>query len=246
MKLVLTHAKFQILETIRVPVAVLGNTFFPAAAMLFFVVPFAGDDPAAATFATGAMVVFAVMASCLFTLGIGVAEDRVQPWEPFSRSLPAGPFPRFAGRILNVLLMAAIALLPVLIIAATLTAASVSALGLLLGAGAVAVAAFPFMLLGLAIGYSLPSKAAIAVAQVLFFPMAVAGGLFFGPPGRAPEFIQIIAPYVPTRGGVELVWAATTDFSVSATSLIAMLGWVVAAGAVAIWAYRRDEGRRFT
>ncbi|MFC6080566.1 ABC transporter permease [Sphaerisporangium aureirubrum] len=245
MSLVLTHAKYQILEIVRIPIAVIGNVFFPSAIMLFFVVPFTGDDPVAATFATGSMVTFAVMSTCLFSYGIGVAEDRAQPWDPYLRTLPAGPWPRMGGRICAGLVMIGIALVPVLIIAALFTEATVSPLGLLLGLGALAVAALPFTFLGLLIGYTLPSKAAIAVAQVVFFPLAFGGGLLTNPQ-QSPAFIEIIAPYLPTRGAVELVWAAVADFTPQVTSLISLAVWTAAAGALAAWAFRRDEGRRFS
>jgi ABC-2 type transport system permease protein len=61
--LALTHAKFQLIETVRIPIALIGSAFFPAATMLFFVVPFTGADPVAATFATASMVTFAVMST---------------------------------------------------------------------------------------------------------------------------------------------------------------------------------------
>src|SRR6185295_6587180 len=98
MQLALVHARYQMLETLRIPIAVVGSAFFPAASMLFFVVPFAGDQPVAATYATASMVTFAVMTNNLFQYGIGVAEDRAHPWDPFTRTLPAGAGPRFAGR----------------------------------------------------------------------------------------------------------------------------------------------------
>lgn len=245
MSLVLTHARYQILETVRIPIAVIGNAFFPAAIMLFFVVPFAGDDPVAATYATGSMVTFAVMSTCLFTYGIGVAEDRAQPWDPYLRTLPAGPWPRIGGRLLAGLAMMGIALVPVVVIASLFTKASVSPVGLLLGAAALAVAALPFTFLGLLIGYTLPSKAAIAVAQVVFFPMAFGGGLLTAPQ-QTPVFIEAVAPFLPTRGAVELVWAAVADFTPQVTALISFTVWTAAAGVLAAWAFRRDEGRRFS
>ncbi|MFD0887908.1 ABC transporter permease [Streptosporangium algeriense] len=246
MSLVLTHTRYQFLETVRVPVTVVGSSFFPALSMLFFVVPFAGNDPAAATYATGAMLVFAVMSSCLFTYGIGVAEDRAQPWDPYLRTLPAGPLPRFAGRVITVMGIMTIAIVPVLLIAAFLTEATVTPAQLLLGLAALLLGSLPFTLMGLFIGYALPTKAAIVVAQVVFFPMAVGGGLLTGPPGNAPAFIKAVAPYLPTRGTVELVWAATTDFSPAPISLAMLALWVVVFGGLAVWAYRRDEGRRFS
>lgn len=245
MQLALVHARYQLLETIRIPVAVIGSAFFPAASMLFFVVPFAGDDPAGATFATASMVTFAVMSSNIFQYGIGVAEDRSHPWDPYTRTLPAGPAPRFAGRILAGLVLTFVSLIPVVVIAAVATAATITPVAFALALGAVVVAAVPFTLLGLSIGYALPSKAAIVVAQVVFFPLAFGGGLLSAP-GDAPGFIETIAPYLPTRGAVELMWAAVGDFRPDPTALVMLGVWVVVLAATAGWAYRRDEGRRFS
>jgi ABC-2 type transport system permease protein len=243
--LALTHAKFQLLETFRIPIAVVGSAFWPAASMLAFVVPFAGDDPRIATFATASMVTFAVMSTNLFQYGIGVSEDRVQPWDPYVRTLPAGAFPRFAGRILAGLCLMAFSLLPVVLIAAFLTEATLTPLAFLAATGVTALIAIPFIFMGLAIGYSLPSKAAIVVAQVLFFPLAFGGGLMTAP-GGAPGFVEDLAPYLPTGGAVRLMWAAVGDYRIDAGSVISLIGWTVVLGMIAIWAYRRDEGRRFS
>ncbi|WP_326561486.1 ABC transporter permease [Micromonospora sp. NBC_01796] len=245
MQLALVHARYQLLETIRIPIAVIGSAFFPAVSMLFFVVPFTGDDPAGATFATASMVTFAVMSSNIFQYGIGVSEDRAQPWDPYTRTLPAGPAPRFAGRILAGLALTFVSLIPVVVIAAVATPATITGGGFLLALGAVVVAAVPFTLLGLTIGYALPSKAAIVVAQVVFFPLAFGGGLLSSP-GNAPGFIETIAPFLPTRGAVELMWAAVGDFTPEPTALIMLGVWVVVLASAAGWAYRRDEGRRFS
>ncbi|MEU5549106.1 ABC transporter permease [Micromonospora sp. NPDC047793] len=245
MPLALTHARYQLLETVRIPIALFGSAFFPAVAMLFFVVPWAGDDPVGATFATASMVTFSVMSANIFQYGMGVAEDRQQPWDPYTRTLPVGPGPRFAGRVLAGLLVTYLSLIPLLVIAATLTAAEITPIRFLLALATVAVVAVPFTLLGLAIGYSLPSKAAIVVAQVVFFPMAFGGGLLSAP-GDAPGFIEAIAPFLPTRGAVELMWAVVGDFPVSTLSLVMLGVWVVALAAIGGWAYRRDEGRRFS
>nr|WP_296073649.1 ABC transporter permease [uncultured Actinoplanes sp.] len=243
--LALTHAKFQLLETFRIPIAVVGSAFWPAASMLAFVVPFAGDDPRTATFATASMITFAVMSTNLFQYGVGVAEDRVQPWDPYVRTLAAGALPRFAGRILTGLCLMVFSLLPVVLIAAFMTEATLTPLAFLAAAGVTALIAIPFIFLGLAIGYSLPQKAAIVVAQVLFFPLAFGGGLMTAP-GGAPGFVEDLAPYLPTGGAVRLMWAAVGDYPVNAGSVISLIGWTVALGAIAIWAYRRDEGRRFS
>ena len=110
--LTLTHTRFHVLETVRVPMALIGSVFFPAASMLFFVVPLGADDGVAATYATASMSTFAIMTSNLFGYGVGVSADRALPWDSYSRTLPAGPGPRFAGRILAEVHVEAEGLLP--------------------------------------------------------------------------------------------------------------------------------------
>jgi len=245
MSLTLVHARYQLLETLRIPIAVIGTTFFPAVSMLFFVVPFAGDDPVSATYATASMVTFAVMISNLFQYGVGVSEDRARPWDPYMRTLPVGPGPRLAGRTIAGLAMMVLSLLPVLLIAALFTTATVSPAGLVAALGALLVVAVPFTLMGMTIGYALPSKAALAVTQIIFLPLAFGGGLLSAP-GDAPRFVEIVAPFLPTRGAVELMWTAVGDFRPDPTALVSLGVWTVTLGALAAWTYRRDEGRRFS
>ncbi|MEV4703558.1 ABC transporter permease [Actinoplanes sp. NPDC049316] len=243
--LALTHARFQLIETLRMPMALIGSAFFPAASMIFFVVPFIGSNPLYATTATASMVTFVVMSSNLFQYGIGVAEDRAQPWDPYARTLPAGAAPRFLGRILAGLTLMILSLIPVVVIAAVATKATVTPGQFVAALGVTVLSAVPFTLMGLAIGYSLPTKAAVVLAQVLFLPLAFGGGLMTGP-GNAPGFIETIAPYLPTGAAVRLMWAAVGDFPVQPASVAALLAWTVAFAGVAGWAYRRDEGRRFS
>ncbi|MFI5894232.1 ABC transporter permease [Actinoplanes sp. NPDC051513] len=233
------------IETARTPIAVIGSAFWPAASMLAFVVPFVGSDPVYATYATASMITFAVMSTNLFQYGVGVAEDRVQPWEPYVRSLPTGALPRFAGRLLSGFALMAFSLLPVVLIAWLCTAATLSPLSFLTAVVVTFIISVPFILMGLAIGYSVPPKAAVVVAQVLFFPLAFAGGLMTAP-GGAPGFVEDLAPYLPTGASVRLMWAAVGDYPVEIRSILSLIAWIVVLGGVALWAYRRDEGRRFS
>ncbi|GAA4944191.1 ABC transporter permease [Actinoplanes utahensis] len=242
--LTLTHARFQTLELFRIPIAVVGSAFWPAASMLAFVVPFAGGDPVTATYATASMITFAVMNTNLFQYGIGVSEDRAQPWDPYVRTLPAGARPRFLGRLLTGLLMMVVALAPVVLIAALFTDATMSPVAFAGAALLCAAISVPFILMGLSIGYSLPSKAALVVAQILFLPLAFGGGLLTAP-GGAPGFVEDLAPYLPTGGAVRLMWATVGDYPFEPRAALSLVGWTILFGLLATWAYRRDEGRRF-
>ncbi|MFB4263935.1 ABC transporter permease [Nonomuraea sp. GTA35] len=244
-ELVAAHTRLFLLEQLRVPVGLLASSLFPAISMVAFVVPFAGDDPQAATMATGSMMFFGAMAGALINLSITVAQDRELPWNPYLRTLPAGPLPRFTGRILATLAGTLVSIVPVLLVAAFLTEATTTPLRLLLGLGALVVGVVPFMLMGLFIGSVMAAKGAIAASQVLFFPMAIVGGLLL-PPAMLPDFVEVISPYVPTRGVAELLWAVTAGTTPNAVALVSLAGWTVVTAIAAAWAYRRDEGRRFS
>ncbi|WP_336205112.1 ABC transporter permease [Nonomuraea sp. LPB2021202275-12-8] len=243
--LILAHTRYQALEQIRVPIGLLASTLFPAISMLAFVVPFAGADPLAATTATGSMMLIGAMSAALIGLAISVAQDREQPWNPYLRTLPAGPLPRFAGRILTTMGMMVASVIPVLVIAALFTEATITAPRLLLGVAAVLVSSIPFMMIGLFIGFAMPSKAAIAVSQLLFFPLAILGGLML-PIQLMPAFVDTVSQFVPTRGAGELVSWAAAGVQPEVLPLVTLAAWTLISATGAAWAYRRDEGRRFS
>lgn len=243
--LALAHARYLILEQLRVPIAVLSSALFPALALTFFVLPFDyAQQPAAATAAVAQLSLFGVLSGFLFTFGVGVADDREKPWDPYLRTLPAPAFVRIIGRLACGVFFALLSLVPVLLVGALLTAATVPP-GRLLGAIAMLMlGGLPFLLGGLAIGYSLPTKAALPVVQLAFFPMAFGGGLLL-PPELFPGWLQTLSSLLPTRGARDLLVSALGAPAPGMLTLVAFGAWTVATALLAAWAYRRDEGRRF-
>jgi ABC-2 type transport system permease protein len=239
------HTRYQFTETIRVPIAVIGTMLFPSLSLLFFVVPQSfAKDPAAATTATAQLAVFAVMSVCLFNYGVGVAEDRALPWDSYLRTLPVGPSPRLIGRLLNGLAFIVLGLVPLVLIAWLLTAATLAPSRLILTTAALLIAGLPLFAGGISIGYSMSTKAALAVAQSLLLPLAFAGGLLL-PPETFPGWLNTVSMWLPTRAGRDLVVSATTGVGLPGTTLLVLAGWTVITGSLALAAYRRDEGRRF-
>lgn len=240
------HLKYQFLETVRIPVAVLGNMLFPALAMAFFVVPQeeVSGNPEWATMAVAGLGLFAVCSASLFTYGLGVAEDRQLPFYPYLRSLPTGPGPQMVGRVLNGAVFALFGLAPLILVAVLFTEATATPPRLVAGVGTILAVAVPFVLLGLGVGYALPAKAALPVVQVILFPLAFAGGLFM-PPEIFPGWLDALSKATPTRAGRDLLVQALTGNDAYAAALPVLVGWTVLFAALAAWSYRRDEGRRF-
>ncbi|WP_250448056.1 ABC transporter permease [Actinotalea sp. C106] len=246
LRLVLLHTRYQILETVRVPIAVIGNLVFPSLALAFFVLPnqAVAQDPVNATQAVAQLSLFAVISTCVFSYGVGVAEDRAQPFDPFVRTLPAGPIPRLGGRLLTGGAFSLVSLIPLLAIGALATAAAPSIGRVLAGVVMVLLGGMPFLFAGLAIGYALSFKAALPVAQVILFPLAFAGGLFL-PPEMFPAWLDTASGFLPTRAARDVLVHVTTGQGATAFDVIMLVLWTVALAALAVVAYRRDEGRRF-
>lgn len=240
------HLKYQFLETVRIPIAVLGNVLFPSLSMFFFVVPqtAVAGNPLFATTAVAGLGLFAVCSASLFTYGLGVAEDRQLPFYPFLRSLPAGPGPQMVARVLNGGIFSLFGLLPLILIGWLFTAATVTPGQLLAGIGTILAVSVPFVLLGMAIGYALSAKAALPVVQIILFPLAFAGGLFL-PPQMFPGWLDAISQATPTRAGRDLLVQAVTGADAYTLALPVLLGWTLLFAVLAVFSYRTDEGRRF-
>jgi len=236
MRLLAAEVRASLLELLRYPAYSIPTLLFPAT--LYLVV--AGRsrvDPAARMVGFAAIAVLGV---AFFQFGVGIAHERSRPWERYLRTLPAPPSARVLGRVLSALIFACASAGAVVLAAG---AKGVALPGSLLGAfaGALLLGAVPFALLGVSIGYAVPARAAIPLANLLYLPLAYLGGLWSGP--RAPPHLPAA---LPTRSWADLVWAAAGERAFSISALVALATWTGVFGLTAVWCYRRDEGERFS
>lgn len=240
------HTKYNLIETARIPIAIIGSIVFPTLAFCMFVLPqrYVADDPAMATAAVASMVVFAFMAAGLFSIGIDLAEQRSKPWAPYLRTLPGSSAARTIGLIAATVAIALVAMIPLLIVGALFTAAEVGALDLLTAIALVIVTAIPSMLIGVVIGTACGPKAAIAVTQVVMFLLAFGGGLFL-PPVMFPGWLEAASTFLPVRQAREIVIAASVGLEIPLWAIVGIVAWTIVLAVVAVWLARRDEGRRY-
>jgi ABC-2 type transport system permease protein len=104
--------------------------------------------------------------------------------------------------------------------------------------------AVPFGLAGIALGYLASPKAALALANLVFLPLAYAGALWV-PPNDLPHLVQDISPYLPTRQWAEALWSPALGHSWRLGPWAYLFVSTLLLGALAYWGYRRDEGQRF-
>lgn len=246
LSLTLITTKYNLIETARVPIAIIGAIVFPTLAFCLFVLPqrVVAESDEFATAATASMIVFAFMSSGLFSIGLELAEQRAKPWAPYLRTLPGSPVARIAGLVIATLVIATIAMVPLLVIGGIFTSARPEPLNLAISIALVIATAVPSMLIGAIIGTAFGPKAAIAVTQVAMFLLAFGGGLFL-PPQMFPSWLDTLSSVLPIRQAREIVVGTATGSTVPWWAIVGIVAWTVALAAIAVWLYRRDEGRRY-
>jgi ABC-2 type transport system permease protein len=241
-RLVFVHARAQLRELWRYPAFAVPTLVLPALFFLIFVVP--RVEPARANAFMAFYAAFGVLGIAFFQFGVGIANERVSQWELFLRVLPVSAAARFAARILAALAFASAATTLVLAVALFTTPAALSTSRWAALVAVLALGAVPCALLGIAIGYWAPPRAALPLANLLYLLLAYAGGLWTGF-AALPGAVEDVSPFLPTRQWAEALEAAVDGGGRPAGAAVAWLVYTLAFGALALLGYRRDEGERF-
>jgi ABC-2 type transport system permease protein len=234
------YVRASTLELLRYPAYSLPALFFPTLLFLLFAAP---RTPYADQVMVGFAAV-AVLGVVFFQFGVGIAADRMSPWEIFLRTLPAPPHIRLGARVVSALAFAGTAATIVFIAAISTTTAGLPTVRWPLVILVLLLGAVPFAFLGIALGYLIWPRAALPVANLVYLPLSYAGGLWTGP-RDLPAFVAKISPVVPTRAWGDLLWAAVGTQSLRWSSPLMLVGYGAVFGGLAILGYRRDEGERF-
>ncbi len=240
----LAHAHAETVQLLRIPMYALSTLAFPFFGLLLFGHQLVRDEPERllAGFAAAS-----VLAISFFQFGVGIAADRLYQWEAYLRTLPAGPATRLFGRVVSALCFSAVAVTIVCVTSVAAYDARPAAWRVAVLAVALLTGAVPFAFLGLAMGYWLPPRAALPVANLLFLPLAVGGFLWARPPDDLSRGADLASQALPTRSWAEVLDPiATGEGTVPWLHAVALAGWTLVFGALALWGYRRDEGERFS
>jgi ABC-2 type transport system permease protein len=242
-RLALVYARLETIEYGRYTPYSIPAIALPAVLMLLFghqVVAHAPERMVAGFAATALITV------ALFQFGVGIAMGRVTPWERYVRTLPATAATRVVGRILSALVFAVATVTVVMVVGMVAYGAGYGPwrfaaliLALLLGS-------VPFGLGGIALGYWLPPRSAMPIANIVVIPLVVVGFLWTPPPTDFPRDADLASQLFPTRSWAEVLDAVSTgDHPLPLHHVAALAVWTVVFFALARWGYRRDEGEQF-
>jgi ABC-2 type transport system permease protein len=194
----------------------------------------------------GSMALYGVANVMVLGFGISIANERGQKQDLLMQSTPLPAVVFFLAKALSALAIAVLALAALFLLAEVAGGIDLTATQWLTLTYRAMLCSVPFIGLGFALGYIAGPNSAPAVTNLIYLPTAFASGLFF-PLHLLPQFLQNIAPYLPLYRGAQLVWDAVgtpIDTNVT-TDWLYMGGFTVAFFALALWAYRRDQGRKF-
>ena len=238
-----THIFIDTIELIRIPMYSVSTIVFPTILYMMFGLPY-GHTTQSAQIIMSSFCVYAVIGVTLFQFGVSIATTRDSPWEQYLRVLPVGAATRLTAQIAAALFFAGASVAAVILTATLIGHAKPDLILLAKLVPALLVASIPFALLGITIGYSCGRRSALPIANLIYLPLSLAGGLWM-PPDLLPKFIAIISPYVPSRHYGEVIWSIVRGTPTPWISWGWLLGYGVVFGITAYVGYRRDEGRNY-
>jgi ABC-2 type transport system permease protein len=231
----------EILKAIRAPEFLLPTLLMPCAFYsLFGVILSLGNNNA--TYLLATYGVFAVMGPAVFGFGVGVANERDKGWLQLKRAVPAPPYSYVAAKIITTLLFACLALMPIYLIAGFFGGVELQRETWLSLFGVHLISAIPFVLIGLSLGLSLNSGAAVAISNIVFLGLSILGGLWF-PVYAFPSIMQTVSKFTPSYHLGELALAIVGTGGVHATNfnLLSVLIMSLALLGLAISAWVRQR-----
>jgi ABC-2 type transport system permease protein len=246
--MLLEQSRAQALQLLRSPIYSMFSLALPVIFWLFFGLPNAHlriGGVQAGAYLLASFGAYAVSNVMLFTFGITIAMERGRKQDLLMRATPLRPAVYLASRVVAAVLFA-IAALAILSIFAVVTG------GVQLDAGQwfslfwrLLVGSLPMLTMGLAIGYLVSPNAAPAVVNLIGLPMYFASGIFV-PISQLPDFIQRIAPYLPTYRYAQLAWGSIgAPADPPLTDLLWLAGYTAIFLLITLRAYRVEESRKF-
>jgi ABC-2 type transport system permease protein len=207
---------------------------------------FKGSDVTFGQYFLASMALYGVANVMVLGFGISLANERGQKQDLLMKSTPLPAPVYFTAKALSALVIAFVSLVALSLFAVIAGGVHLETSQWLTLFGRAMVCAIPFIGLGFALGYLAGPNSAPAVTNLIYLPTAFASGLFF-PLNFLPKFLQDIAPYLPLYRAAHLVWNAVgVPYDDIRDDWLYIAGYTVGFFLLALWAYRRDQGKKFS
>jgi len=237
-RMLLSHARLETTLTLRNGEQILLTLLIPLALLVGLSVldilptPTDSDTPTVG-WVTPRILALAVMSSAFTGQAIALGFDRKYG---VLKRLAATALPRWllvAGRVVAALVVVAVQVV-VLGVAAFALGWSPDPLGPLLALAPLLLGTLSFGALGVLLGGALRADIVLALANIVWFVLLLAGGILLAP-ATLPGALADVVALLPSGALAESLRAALVDGALPLRPLVVLLVWGVAAGA---WAAR--------
>jgi ABC-2 type transport system permease protein len=240
----LTYLRLEITRVIRNRRVLIFSILLPSILLLVIGGTSKNDAYQGTTVAAYIMVsmgIFGAMSSATGTAG-SIAVERGVGWNRQLRLTPLNPI----NYVISKVLLSLVIVLPSLIVVYVLGAL---ALHVHLSAATWAevflgswLSALPFAALGLIIGYVAKPDSIQQVSGLLFFLLALFGGLWL-PVDQMPKIMQHVATFTPAYWAAKVGHAPLIHGHLEIKGVIVLLAWAVGLGIVGIRRFQVDTAR---
>lgn len=248
-RLIAVQVRAVLLGYWRVPLFAIFTIGLPVMFFAFFGLPHIHQDivhhVSVGAYILASLGAYAVSNVLVYNVGIGQAQTRARKLDLLQRASPLPGWIAILATMVGGLVLAASSLIVLLLVGAW-SGVHLAPMHWLLLIVALLYGAIPMLGLGLTIGYLGSSgNLAPALASLIYLPMAFASGVLI-PLSQLPSVVRAIAPYLPLYQVGQLGWNAVGAANESALRAILWTAfWGVILGALASYAYRLDQRRKF-
>ena len=234
----------ELLKIFRNPATVFFSIGFPT--MFFLIFGFSLD----ARFASTILASYAAYGAFIVafqTIGISLATERSLGWNKLLRTTSMSSTLYLGSKVLVILLTGVISMLLLFAVAAISGKVHLALIVWAQLLGMMIIGMVPLSLLGLFIGFIGSPNLTTALSTILTLLLSFASGLFL-PLSFMPDFIQKIAPFLPSYHLGQIAWIIVDSPNGDGqlwTHLLILLAYGAGFAVLAAWAYIRDENKNF-
>ena len=233
----------------RVPMFSISTLLFPVMFFVLFGVPEAKetlpDGTNVGRYILASMSAYGLLGVTFFSFGVGVASERSQGWIKLMKATPMPAWVYFVAKLAMALLFALLSCALMFLVAIVAARVRMPLTQWMTLVGSLVFGLLPFAAMGFTLGYWAGPTSAMPIAQFGYIFLSFASGLLV-PLERMPGFVQQVAPYLPTYHYAHLAWRAVgADDGHLMQHVAWLLGTAFVFGILAVWGYRRDQGKQY-
>jgi len=237
----------EMLKVFRNPPALVFGIGFPTLFFLIFGFTFPSD------FGTTIVASYAAYGAFIVafqTFSISLANERSLGWNKLLRTTPMSAALFLGSKLLMIILTGIISILLLFAVAGLSGKVHMDLAVWAELLGMMVVGMIPLSMLGLFLGLIGTPNLTTALSTILTLLLSFASGLWL-PLRFMPALVRNIAPYLPTYHLGQIAWiivgsTASIDNQPLGVHLLILVAYAVVFGALATWAYIRDENRNFS